>query len=114
LTYRKVILSSFNATVGEYSLKSPETVPEIPVAIAKLTAHPKYNPESKDNDIAIIELSEKVSIHPSVEPVCLPNNKIHFLSTKKAIAAGWGMHYHGQSRIFKLPHVHRRSHSRLT
>ncbi|KAK9878849.1 hypothetical protein WA026_003684 [Henosepilachna vigintioctopunctata] len=45
-----------------------------------------------DNDIALLRLSDRVPITPSIKPICLPKSDKHDESYvgRKAIAAGWG------------------------
>src|SRR5665811_1184176 len=90
--FRNVILSSVNATIGEFSLKTPEEIKDVTISLEELKIHPKYNPLTKDNDIAVIKLKEPITIHPAVEPICLPptSGLGPTYTHKKVTAAGWG------------------------
>ncbi|OXA55530.1 Serine protease 33 [Folsomia candida] len=85
-----------SATIGEFSLRTPEKTKDIPVPIEEIILHPGYTPNSREFDIAIIKLKESVYIHPSVEPICLPAPKTREeaqfqLATRSTVTtAGWG------------------------
>lgn len=58
------------------------------IAIRKIHPHPDYKPTSKYNDIALMELTEKVHFTEYVRPACL--NIDNYLEWSDAIAIGFG------------------------
>ncbi|CAG7722892.1 unnamed protein product [Allacma fusca] len=96
--------------LGEYDTESnPDCSPETgkcsyikDADIEKVIAHPNYSPNIKQNDIALIRLSEDVPIHSAfIKPVCLPGQKDlkpefdrigtdEDAKTDYGIVAGWG------------------------
>lgn len=91
-------LHSLNVTVGEYSLKKNEATEAI-VSLKSIHLHPSYNPLTKENDIALIEVSQTISsVTPNVIPACLPQVEDSGLWEKDmmATAVGWGKLNHQQ------------------
>lgn len=58
------------------------------IAILKIHPHPEYTQKSKYNDIALMQLSEKVYFTEYVRPACL--NIDNYLEWTDAIAIGFG------------------------
>lgn len=58
------------------------------IAILKIHPHPDYKTTSKYNDIALMQLSEKVYFTEYVRPACL--NIDNYLEWTDAIAIGFG------------------------
>lgn len=56
--------------------------------IIKRVPYPNYNSRQAEDDIALFKLSELVKLNRYVIPLCLPQTDS--LTTKKAIATGWG------------------------
>lgn len=57
-------------------------------SIARRIAHPDYSSGGAEDDIALFELSERVQLNRYVIPLCLPQSDQ--LTTRRAIASGWG------------------------
>ncbi|CAL8109478.1 unnamed protein product [Orchesella dallaii] len=95
---RSVDLTSLNVTIGEYSLKNENESTEIVTTLKQIHLHPKYDPIQKENDIAIIEITESIAKAPEVIPVCLPNEEYKSKLTRGTVAtvAGWGKLNHNQ------------------
>ena len=51
-----------------------------------------YNPETNDNDIAIIKLENHAAFNDWVKPICLPDPDSNY-EDKAAVATGWGALY---------------------
>ncbi|KAG8445060.1 hypothetical protein GDO86_009995 [Hymenochirus boettgeri] len=62
--------------------------------LEKIILHEMFDPESYNNDIALIKLKEKVTMHQYVMPVCLPHLE-HELEGPQpntlGLVAGWGI-----------------------
>lgn len=56
----------------------------------QVTNHPRYNPDSKDNDIAIVELDSEVSYNDNMKPVCLPSRGMRFRPNTMCTVTGFG------------------------
>lgn len=57
--------------------------------VSDVIPHPRFNPDTVENDIAVLKLSERIRFDRFVKPVCLPMRRLH-LTNRKAFAAGWG------------------------
>lgn len=55
-----------------------------------LYPHPKYNPITVDNDIALIELDEPVYFNDYLRPICLPDPTHVTPAGTRCYAVGWG------------------------
>ena len=55
-----------------------------------LYPHPKYNPLTVDNDIALIELDEPVYFNDYLRPICLPDPTDVTPAGTRCYAVGWG------------------------
>ena len=58
------------------------------VQVKAITMHPGWDPETLDNDIAILELAEPVTFNEYVQPVCLPGPTAE--PDSSVILIGWG------------------------
>ncbi|MEV2274726.1 serine protease [Nocardiopsis sp. NPDC049922] len=59
-------------SVGDHDLNSNSETPyRVVVDIASITAHPRYDSETVDNDIALIELADPVEFNRAVRPAPL-------------------------------------------
>lgn len=57
-----------------------------------IITHPKFNPKTFNNDIALVELSSPVILSERVTPVCLPSDLDPPTGTP-CLVAGWGSLY---------------------
>ena len=57
--------------------------------VTKAIVHPNYDPESRDNDIALLRLSKKVIFNANIQPICLPT--VDTADGTVCIATGWGL-----------------------
>lgn len=57
-------------------------------SIIQRVVHPSYSSGNAENDISLFKLNEVVTLNRYVIPLCLPQTEA--LTTKKAIASGWG------------------------
>merc|ERR1711971_1338283 len=57
--------------------------------VEKITLHESYNPNTINNDIAILKLKTPLTFNDNVGRACLP--EASFVPTGKAVASGWGL-----------------------
>jgi trypsin len=60
------------------------------MSVAKVTAHPSYNPSTINNDIGVIQLSSPLTFGPTVSPVTLPASGSDPTDGTPVTATGWG------------------------
>ncbi|XP_057677938.1 transmembrane protease serine 2 isoform X1 [Corythoichthys intestinalis] len=58
--------------------------------VSKIISHEEYNPETNDNDIALLKLKTPLIFSDTVKPVCLPNFGMEFSAGQPAWTTGWG------------------------
>ncbi|XP_061100017.1 serine protease 56 [Conger conger] len=60
--------------------------------VNRIITHPKFNPKTFNNDIALVELTSPVVLSDRVSPVCLPSGQEPPVGTP-CLVAGWGSMY---------------------
>lgn len=66
--------------------------------VAEIHVNFDYDPNTYDNDIALLQLDEAVELTPRVRPVCLPTDRsarVHLQEGKLGVATGWGLTENG-------------------
>ncbi|XP_029375353.1 transmembrane protease serine 2 [Echeneis naucrates] len=58
--------------------------------VEKIISHANYDPDTKDNDIALLKLNTPLSFTGTVKPVCLPNFGMELYANHQAWITGWG------------------------
>lgn len=74
-----VRLGAWNIKVQEFSAKD--------VPILRFITHENYNPATKENDIAVIQMRDSVDFSTSLRPACLAQPGT--LLGQRATATGW-------------------------
>lgn len=79
---------------GIQNLKTPETGFQ-QKTLTNIIIHPDYDPVTADNDIALLRLTEPVTLGPTdggleVATIALPAASVGDLTGENAIATGWG------------------------
>lgn len=74
---------------GEHSLGRPEGS-EVTVRVAEAIAHPQYDPETVDMDLALLRLRSELTLGPYVLPACLPEQGDTPPPGALATILGWG------------------------
>ena len=59
------------------------------VPVSKIIVHPDYHEGTKENDIALLKLSEEAICNQLVQPICLQEK--HQALPEKAWVTGWGV-----------------------
>nr|XP_055059391.1 serine protease 56 [Misgurnus anguillicaudatus] len=83
--------SYWTAVVGEFDLTKTDP-DEQTMKVNRIITHPKFNPKTFNNDIALVELSSPVILSERVKPVCLPSHLDPPIGTS-CLVAGWGSLY---------------------
>ncbi|XP_036746745.2 transmembrane protease serine 9 isoform X1 [Manis pentadactyla] len=58
--------------------------------VARVIAHPFYNPDTADFDVAVVQLGSPLPFGRSVQPVCLPATTHVFPPRRRCLISGWG------------------------
>lgn len=58
--------------------------------IARIIAHPNYDPGSFNNDLALMELDSAVTLNQNIWPICLPSPSYDVPAGQEAWITGWG------------------------
>lgn len=75
----------------------------IDLNIIQRIPHPNYKYPAKYNDIGLFRLERRVQFNSAIRPACLPEQSA--VSTRRAIASGWGVVEWKQSRSNVLQKV---------
>jgi len=83
--------------LGEHDISTQVETSQtaLDIEIAEVTAHPGWNPNTLDNDIALVRLVSNVSLSPAITPVCLPDAYTDtelplLLKDLAPVVVGWG------------------------
>ncbi|CAL8312552.1 unnamed protein product [Gadus morhua 'NCC'] len=80
--------SYWTAVVGEFDISKPDPDEQI-LKVNRIISHPKFNPKTFNNDIALVELTSPVVLSDRVTPVCLPSD-VDPPTGSPCLVAGWG------------------------
>ncbi|XP_053343119.1 serine protease 56 [Clarias gariepinus] len=81
----------WTAVVGEFDITKADPDEQV-MKINRIITHPKFNPKTFNNDIALVELSSPVVLTEWVMPVCLPSDP-EPPPGAPCLVAGWGSLY---------------------
>ncbi|CAB3240024.1 unnamed protein product [Arctia plantaginis] len=92
-----------NLTVrlGEYDGNTPDPVPYQEYLVSKVIRHPSYNPNTLQNDIAVLRLASAVPFSPTagsavtINRACLPPSTTSDYTGQRCLVAGWGFQVFG-------------------
>jgi secreted trypsin-like serine protease len=73
---------------GETSLRAPGARR---VDVTRIVVHPKWNPASQDNDVALMQLKTTLSV-PGAKPIAVmtPAQESQLAAAKPLVVSGWG------------------------
>ncbi|KAJ3595085.1 hypothetical protein NHX12_004390 [Muraenolepis orangiensis] len=80
--------SYWTAVVGEFDITKPDPDQQI-IKVNRIISHPKFNPKTFNNDIALVELTSPAVLSNRVTPVCLPSD-VDPPTGSPCLVAGWG------------------------
>uniref|UniRef100_A0A914VIZ5 Peptidase S1 domain-containing protein n=1 Tax=Plectus sambesii TaxID=2011161 RepID=A0A914VIZ5_9BILA len=61
--------------------------------VVESVIHPKYNPVTLENDIALLKVATKIHFNEHVQPICLTKNDLSMTQAGQfALVSGWGVH----------------------
>ncbi|KAJ8389569.1 hypothetical protein AAFF_G00118060 [Aldrovandia affinis] len=83
--------SYWSAVVGEFDITKTDPEEQV-LRVNRIITHPKFNPKTFNNDIALVELTSPVVLSDRVTPVCLPSGQEPPVGTP-CLVAGWGSMY---------------------
>ncbi|KAG7457076.1 hypothetical protein MATL_G00242670 [Megalops atlanticus] len=83
--------SYWTAVVGEYDITKTDPEEQV-MRVNRIIPHPKFNPKTFNNDIALVELTSPAVLSERVTPVCLPSGQEPPVGTP-CLVAGWGSQY---------------------
>ncbi|KAJ8270188.1 hypothetical protein GJAV_G00111360 [Gymnothorax javanicus] len=78
----------WTAVVGEFDITKTDPEEQV-MRVNRIIPHPKFNPKTFNNDIALVELTAPVVLSDRVSPVCLPSGQEPVAGTP-CLVAGWG------------------------
>lgn len=80
--------SDLEIVAGIYNTSDDTESSQQTIGIEKFVIHPQYDPNTYNNDVALLELSEDVRYTPQVSPVCFPTGDIP--ANTMCVTTGWG------------------------
>ncbi|GAA6234798.1 serine protease 56, partial [Lates japonicus] len=83
--------SYWTAVVGEFDITKADPDEQV-LKVNRIIPHPKFNPKTFNNDIALVELTSPVVLSEHVTPVCLPSG-MEPPTGSPCLVAGWGSLY---------------------
>ncbi|KAF3699285.1 Serine protease 56 [Channa argus] len=83
--------SCIRIMVGEFDITKTDPDEQV-LKVNRIIPHPKFNPKTFNNDIALVELTSPVVLSERVTPVCLPSG-IEPPTGSPCLVAGWGSMY---------------------
>ncbi|KAM4727488.1 uncharacterized protein prss56 [Anableps anableps] len=83
--------SYWTAVVGEFDITKKDPDEQV-LKVNRIIQHPKFNPKTFNNDIAMVELTSPVVLSEHVTPVCLPSG-VDPPTGSPCLVAGWGSLY---------------------
>uniref|UniRef100_A0A4W6E966 Serine protease 56 n=1 Tax=Lates calcarifer TaxID=8187 RepID=A0A4W6E966_LATCA len=83
--------SYWTAVVGEFDITKTDPDEQV-LKVNRIIPHPKFNPKTFNNDIALVELTSPVILSEHVTPVCLPSG-MEPPTGSPCLVAGWGSLY---------------------
>ncbi|XP_052522856.1 enteropeptidase [Tympanuchus pallidicinctus] len=87
---RQLQPSTWKAVLGLYDQSNMTDTLTVVQNIDQIVINPHYNKLTKDSDIALMHLQNKVQYTDYIQPICLPHENQQFLPGINCSIAGWG------------------------
>ncbi|KAK3555556.1 hypothetical protein QTP86_021783 [Hemibagrus guttatus] len=87
---KSIHLSNWNVVLGLHDQYESNTSDRQYHQIQQIIMNPNYNKRTKDSDIALILLQNKVNFTDYIQPICFPESQQQFAAGRKCAIAGWG------------------------
>ncbi|MCI4387046.1 hypothetical protein PGIGA_G00069550 [Pangasianodon gigas] len=87
---KNIHLSNWNVILGLHAQYESDTSDRQNHKIDQIIMNQNYNKRTKDADIALIHLQNKVNFTDYIQPICLPESDQQFAAGRKCVIAGWG------------------------
>ncbi|XP_053096196.1 enteropeptidase isoform X1 [Pangasianodon hypophthalmus] len=87
---KNIHLSNWNVILGLHAQYESDTSDRQNHKIDQIIMNQNYNKRTKDSDIALIHLQNKVNFTDYIQPICLPESDQQFAAGRKCVIAGWG------------------------
>ncbi|RXG59469.1 Suppressor of tumorigenicity 14 protein-like, partial [Armadillidium vulgare] len=90
-------------SIGDWDLATTEDGQNVEAQVKKITAHKDFNFFDLQNDIAVLELKNKVEFNDRIRPICIPPADLNIGDVPITIT-GWGRNERNklQTRLQKL------------
>ena len=86
--------SQIRVRLGEYDFENEGETESSTYDLASMKMHEQYDPQTFENDIAILTLDRNVIFSKSVQAACLPDSDFDYTGTRGTVT-GWGTIYFG-------------------
>ena len=84
-------MASLLVELGEHDLSGPsEHMATMRRKVKRVVVHKDYKAPTFENDIAILELENKIERKPHIVPICLPETLDEVFEGRTGIVTGWG------------------------
>jgi len=85
--------SQLKVLIGDTNLAVANDTTRFIASLAEIRQHPGYNPQSLENDIAVLVLATPIDLtaYPNIKPACLPATEtVDDFVDELAVVSGWG------------------------
>ncbi|XP_053334760.1 enteropeptidase [Clarias gariepinus] len=87
---RNIHLSNWNVVLGLHAQYESNTSDRQHHNVDQIIMNQNYNKRTKDSDIALMHLQDKITFTDYIQPICLPGPNQQFETERKCFIAGWG------------------------
>ena len=75
--------------IGAHNFTAPDDEVLVIYDVESITFHEDYNPNTYENDIALLLLTEEITFSENVQPVCQPDPSVDY-TDEDCVVSGWG------------------------
>ncbi|KAF5894315.1 enteropeptidase, partial [Clarias magur] len=87
---KNIHLSNWTVVLGLHAQYESNTSDRQYHNVDQIVMNPNYNKRTKDSDIALMHLQDKITFTDYIQPICLPEPNQQFEAGRKCFIAGWG------------------------